>query len=147
MFIQKQNIEEDLVSTPIIGDNLTANTYTKRIDFAIPYIQPPYIQLSVERLDCGSRIEQSGFVVNGKRLLHTVTRYDISAQDISGTGFTLKISTWGGDAIYGFRVAWVAFGERVPETRSTAEEMRKNFLQYLAQEIKDINQQNGTHNT
>lgn len=136
MLIQKQTIDKDLIKKPIKGFDANQNVYTERISFPTKYNQPPFVQLTVERLDCGSLIEQSNYNHEGKRLLHTVTRYDVSAQDISESGFTFKISTWNSNTIYGFRVSWIAFGERIPERKSKAEELKDNFLEYLMLEMK-----------
>lgn len=136
MLIQKQCIEADLVDDPIKGFDANKSTYTKRIDFPRPYNQPPYVQLSIEHIDCGSLIEQSPYIREGKRLLHTVTRYDISPVDISGTGFTLKVSTWNSNTIYGFRISWIAFGESAVDKKPRAEELKDNLLDYLLKEMK-----------
>lgn len=131
-----------MVDDPIKGFDANKCIYTQRIDFPRPYNQPPYVQLSIEHMDCGSLIEQSPYNREGKRLLHTVMRYDISPVDISGTGFTLKVSTWNSNTIYGFRVSWIAFGESANEKKPRSEELKDNFMQYLAQEIQKYSSTN-----
>lgn len=136
MLIQRNSVELNLITDPIIGSDASKDTRTIQIAFPIPYKQPPYILLSLEKIDCGAFIEQSFFKHQEKPLLHTVTRYDISAQDISGTGFTLKISTWNSNTIYGFRASWIAFGEKAIDSQERAERLKDNFLDYLLKEMK-----------
>lgn len=133
MFIQKGIISEDFVKSPIVGSDGTKNTFVRRVKFPAAYKQPPFIQLSVERLDAGAFIEKSSFSHEGHPLLHTVTRYDVSAQDVSGSEFTFRLSTWSNNAIYGFRISWIAFGEKAPEVRTANDELAEAFLQFLKQ--------------
>lgn len=138
MFIQKGIICESFIKEPIWGKSTKNCVFTRKVKFPAPYKQPPFVQLSVEMLDSGAFIEQSNYTQNNNKLLHTVTRYDVSAQDVSGSEFTLRVSTWSGNAIYGFRIAWIAFGERLTETKSKGEELKDNLLEYLMHEMKKI---------
>ncbi|WP_308661491.1 H-type lectin domain-containing protein [uncultured Akkermansia sp.] len=84
----------------------------KEIIFSSPFSMPPYIMLSLERLDEGQFIEKSYFSnEKNERIMHTVNRYDISAQNISNTGFILNIKTWSQNLIYGYRITWLAIGD------------------------------------
>lgn len=132
MFIQKGIINEALIKTPIWGGE--KSVFTKRIKFPSAYKQPPFIQLSLERIDSGAFIEASSFKHNESNLLHTVTRYDISAQDVSGSEFTLRVSTWNNNVIYGFRISWIAFGEKAPEAKPTSDQLAEILLQYIQKE-------------
>lgn len=134
MFIQKGIISESLIKSPIWGRSGTNSTLVRRIKFPSAYKQPPFIQLSVERIDSGAFIEPSSFKLKGSNLLHTVTRYDISAQDVSGSEFTLKVSTWNDNVIYGFRISWIAFGEKAPEAKPTNDQLAEILLQYIQKE-------------
>lgn len=134
MYIQKGIICEEFIKSPIWRKNSSQGVFTKRIKFPSSYKQPPFVQLSVERLDSGAFIEQSSFSHDNRPILHTVTRYDVSAQDVSGSEFTLRFSTWGGNAIYGFRISWIAFGEKAPEVQTANDQIAELFLQYLKHE-------------
>lgn len=74
----------------------------------------PDIILTLESLDEGQFIENSYFSnENNERILHTVNRYDVSAQNISTSGFSINLRTWGQNLIYGYRISWLAIGESI----------------------------------
>lgn len=68
----------------------------------------PHILLSLERIDEGQFIETSSFKQDGKYLYHTVNRIEMTASNVTGTGFLLNLSTWGRNLIYGYRINWLA---------------------------------------
>ncbi len=91
------------------------NFVTQKVIFEIPFSTPPFIQISIERIDSGGFIEPSLFFTksnNGeeKMLNHSVVRLDCSVIEKTNTGFTLKIKTWNANVIYAARISWIAFG-------------------------------------
>jgi len=84
----------------------------KEIIFSSPFSTIPHVLLTLERMDEGQFIEKSFFQnEKGERIMHTVNRFDISAQNLSNTGFILNIKTWNQNLIYGYRITWLAIGD------------------------------------
>lgn len=86
-----------------------------KIIFDIPFSTPPFIQISIEKIDSGGFVEPSLFSKKepgGKEIVleHSVVRLDCSVVDKTNTGFTLKIGTWNLNVIYAARISWIAFG-------------------------------------
>lgn len=81
------------------------------IIFSSPFMRIPHVLLSLERIDEGQFIENSAYKQNGKPILHTVNRYDMSAQNVTNTGFILKLETWHQNMIYGYRINWIAISD------------------------------------
>lgn len=82
------------------------------VRFLEPFKRRPYVLLSLERADVGQFIERSMVMgKEGNRLLHTVYRLDMSASNVSPTGFVLNIGTWQENLIYGYRVTWTAISD------------------------------------
>lgn len=81
------------------------------VEFSSPFGRIPHVLLSLERIDEGQFIENSAFKQNGQPILHTVNRYDMSAQNVTNTGFILKLETWHQNVIYGYRINWIAISD------------------------------------
>lgn len=138
MFIQTGKIEKDLTDRPLLGCAIDKNKLEIEIKFKFPYKCPPYIHFCIERIDTGCFIEKSGFKQDEKNLLHTVTRYDVSLNNISGDGFKVNIETWANSAIYGFRIGWMAIGEKAPDSSTEDEDFKNLLLQYFLKEKSQV---------
>lgn len=79
--------------------------------FSSAFMKIPHIVLSLERIDEGQFIETSSIKQDGKYLYHTVNRVEISASNVTETGFILNVKTWGHNLIYGYRVNWLAISD------------------------------------
>lgn len=104
MIIEQNSIEKDLWAEKIHP----AEKISEDIVFSNSFTQKPFILLSLERIDTGQFIEQSNFQKNGQRLLHSVNRIDMKAENITTEGFSIRLKTWGNNKIYGYRISWTA---------------------------------------
>lgn len=67
----------------------------ERIDFDDAFLSPPLVQVTISMWDIDQQSNQ---------------RADISAEDISATGFTLVFKTWGDTRVARVRADWLAIG-------------------------------------
>lgn len=70
-------------------------SYSIRVLFESPFVLPPVVQLSLTGFDVDQRDS---------------ARIRLSAEEISTTGFTVKIITWHDTRIYGVDFSWLALG-------------------------------------
>lgn len=71
-------------------------SHKTKIDFNGEFREPPNVQVSLSMWDLDQK---------------TNPRSDISAQDITETGFTIVFQTWGDTRIARVRADWFAIGE------------------------------------
>lgn len=118
MYIQQGTVEADKREAPSSNTELSFE-----VKFGRQYETPPFVQLSVMKLDMSGFLRRFPYKVQSKTGVaddtdwaDVVTRYDCRIENLSSTGFTIRVNTWGGNIIYGIKVSWIAFGE-VDETR------------------------------
>ncbi len=90
------NIQGNFWNTPnkfVIGKG--ERTDTIPVTFRKSFMTPPIVRLSILSLD----------VSNGAN-----TRYSVKVKEVTKTGFTFTISTWGDTKLYSINVDWTAFG-------------------------------------
>ena len=92
------------------GDD-TAKNHQVEVVFPRAFSERPYVMLTLERAEIGQFIEESTYKTDKNHILHTVNRVDISANNITPTGFNICVATWGSNIIYGYRIAWTAIAE------------------------------------
>ena len=107
MKIEQNTIEKDLRAEKI----QPTEQISEDIVFSLEFKQKPFILLSLERIDMGQFIEQSNFQKNGQRLLHSVNRIDMKAENITTEGFSIRLKTWNNNKIYGYRISWTAISD------------------------------------
>lgn len=101
-------IEQNYVAEDFWPGKKPVQRVSVGVHFSTPFKVRPFIMLSLEKLEEGQFIERSNFFDKDKPLLHTVHRVNMAASNVTNTGFILELSTWNNNAIYGYRINWIA---------------------------------------